>query len=64
MNYFKIWLAGARYSLVRTMMFRGDFFIWSLVELLWMGVNLLLPNGYARWNRHACSALTDGFLLD
>ena len=42
MNYFKIWLAGARYSLVRTMMFRGDFFIWSLVELLWMGVNLLL----------------------
>jgi ABC-2 type transport system permease protein len=42
MNYFKIWLAGARYSLARTLMFRGDFFIWSMVELLWMGVNLLL----------------------
>jgi ABC-2 type transport system permease protein len=42
MNYFRIWLAGARYSLVRTLMFRGDFFVWSLVELLWMTVNLLL----------------------
>jgi ABC-2 type transport system permease protein len=42
MNYFKIWVAGARYSLVRTMLFRGDFFIWSLVELFWMAVNLLL----------------------
>ena len=42
MNYLKIWLAGARYSMVRTLMFRGDFFIWSLVELLWMSVNLLL----------------------
>jgi ABC-2 type transport system permease protein len=42
MDYLRIWLAGARYSLVRTMMFRGDFFVWSLVELFWMGVNLLL----------------------
>jgi ABC-2 type transport system permease protein len=42
MNYLRIWLAGARYSLVRTMMFRGDFLVWSLVELLWMSVNLLL----------------------
>jgi ABC-2 type transport system permease protein len=42
MNYLNIWLAGARYSLVRTMMFRGDLAIWSLVELFWMGVNLLL----------------------
>lgn len=41
MHYFRIWLAGARYSLIRTLMFRGDFFIWSLVELFWMGVNLL-----------------------
>lgn len=42
LHYLKIWLASARYSMVRTMMFRGDFFVWSLVELLWMGVNLLL----------------------
>jgi ABC-2 type transport system permease protein len=26
---------------VRTLMFRGDFFVWSLVELFWMSVNLL-----------------------
>jgi ABC-2 type transport system permease protein len=41
-HYLKVWLASARYSLVRTMMFRGDFFVWSLVELFWMSVNLLL----------------------
>jgi ABC-2 type transport system permease protein len=38
----RIWLAGARYSVVRTMMFRGDFIIWSLVEFLWMAVNVLM----------------------
>lgn len=42
MNYLRIWLASARYSMVRTMMFRGDFIMWSLVEFFWMGVNLLL----------------------
>jgi ABC-2 type transport system permease protein len=40
--YLRVWLAAARYSVVRTLMFRGDFFIWSMVELLWMAVNLLL----------------------
>jgi ABC-2 type transport system permease protein len=40
-RYFQIWLASARYSIVRTLMFRGDFFVWSLVELFWMSVNLL-----------------------
>ena len=39
-HYLKIWAACARYSITRTLMFRGDFFIWSLVELFWMGVNL------------------------
>jgi len=39
-NYLRIWLASARYTIVRTLMFRGDFLIWSLVELFWMGVNL------------------------
>ncbi len=42
LQYTKLWLACARYSVVRTMMFRGDFFMWSLVEFFWMGVNLLL----------------------
>jgi len=32
-KYLNIWLACARYSITRTLMFRGDFFIWSLVEL-------------------------------
>ena len=41
LHYLKIWLASARYSIIRTLMFRGDFFVWSMVELFWMGVNLL-----------------------
>jgi ABC-2 type transport system permease protein len=41
-HYARLWLASARYSVVRTMMFRADFIMWSLVELFWMGVNLLL----------------------
>jgi len=41
-HYLRIWLACARYSIVRTMMFRFDFIMWSLVELFWTGVNILL----------------------
>jgi ABC-2 type transport system permease protein len=41
-HYLKIWLASARYSVVRTMMFRMDFIMWSLVEFFWMAVNILL----------------------
>lgn len=41
-HYARVWLASARYSVVRTMMFRLDFLMWSLVEFFWMGVNLLL----------------------
>ncbi len=41
LNYAKIWSASARYSITRTLMFRGDFFVWSLVELFWMSVNIL-----------------------
>lgn len=40
LHYLKIWLASMRYSVVRSMMFRGDFIMWSLVELFWMGVNV------------------------
>lgn len=41
LRYLHIWFASARYSIVRTLMFRGDFIVWSLVELFWMSVNLL-----------------------
>ena len=41
-HYARIWLTSARYSIMRTLMFRGDFFIWALVELFWMTVNILM----------------------
>jgi len=58
-HYLKIWFASARYSIIRTMMFRGDFIVWSLVELFWMAVNLLLisviyrhTDSIAGWNQY------------
>lgn len=41
-HYARIWLASARYAITRTLMFRGDFFVWALVELFWMTVNILM----------------------
>lgn len=41
-SYLRVWLACARYSVVRTMMFRFDFIMWALVELFWMVVNVVL----------------------
>jgi ABC-2 type transport system permease protein len=41
-HYARIWFTAARYSVMRTLMFRGDFFIWALVELFWMTVNVLM----------------------
>jgi ABC-2 type transport system permease protein len=41
-RYLRIWLASARYSLVRATMFRGDLFIWASVELLWISVNVVM----------------------
>jgi ABC-2 type transport system permease protein len=41
-HYARIWLTSARYSIVRALMFRGDFFVWALVELFWMVVNVLM----------------------
>jgi len=41
-HYLRLWLASVRYSLVRTMMFRFDFLLWSAVELAWMSVNVLM----------------------
>src|ERR1035437_2150063 len=58
-HYLRIWFASARYSIVRTLMFRGDFFVWSIVELLWMTVNLLMisviyrhTNSVAGWSKY------------
>jgi ABC-2 type transport system permease protein len=41
-NYIRLWFACVRYSVVRSMMFRLDFIMWSIVEFLWMGVNVAL----------------------
>jgi ABC-2 type transport system permease protein len=58
-QYLNIWLACVRYSMVRTMMFRFDFFLWSAVELAWMSVNVLLveviyrhTDSIAGWNKY------------
>lgn len=42
LHYARLWLACARYSITRMLMFRGDFIVWSLVELFWMTVNVLM----------------------
>lgn len=42
LGYLRVWLAAARYSVVRTMMFRFDFLLWAMVEFFWMSANLLL----------------------
>jgi ABC-2 type transport system permease protein len=41
-HYLRIWIASARYSLVRATMFRGDLFVWTSVELLWISVNVVM----------------------
>jgi ABC-2 type transport system permease protein len=41
-QYLQVWLASAKYSLVRATMFRGDLFIWASVELLWISVNVIM----------------------
>jgi ABC-2 type transport system permease protein len=70
LHYLKVWLASARYSLVRTMMFRGDFFVWSLVELFWMSVNLLLitviyghTQSIAGWSKYEMMLLVGTSML-
>jgi ABC-2 type transport system permease protein len=69
-HYLKVWLASARYSMVRTMMFRGDFIVWSLVELFWMSVNLLLisviyqhTSSIAGWNKYEMMLLVGTSML-
>ncbi|MCX6945269.1 MAG: ABC-2 family transporter protein [Opitutales bacterium] len=69
-RYLQIWLASARYSIVRTMMFRFDFFLWALVELCWMGVNLLMisviyehTQSIAGWSKYEMLLLVGTSLL-
>ncbi len=64
LGYLRVWLACARYSVVRTMMFRFDFLMWSLVEFFWMTVNVLLvsiiyrhTNEIAGWTEYECLLL-------
>jgi ABC-2 type transport system permease protein len=56
--YLRIWLASARYSAVRAMMYRFDFFLWLAVDTLWMIVNLVFiqvvfdhTEGIADWTK-------------
>ena len=68
--YLRIWLATARYSIIRTLMFRGDFFVWFLVEICWMSVNLLLisviyqhTDSIAGWNKYEMILLVGTSML-
>jgi ABC-2 type transport system permease protein len=70
LHYLRIWAAAARYSIIRTLMFRGDFFVWSLVEFFWMGVNLLLISviyqhtaSIAGWNKYQMMLLVGTSML-
>lgn len=69
-HYLRVWFASARYSIVRTLMFRGDFFVWSLVELFWMSVNILTisviykhTSEIAGWNKYEMLLLVGTSLL-
>jgi len=70
LHYLAIWFASARYSIIRTLMFRGDFFVWSLVEFFWMGVNLLLisviyehTSSVAGWSKYEMMLLVGTSML-
>jgi ABC-2 type transport system permease protein len=70
LHYLRIWLASVRYSIIRTMMFRGDFIVWSLVEFFWMAVNLLLiaviyqhTDSIAGWSQYEMMLLVGTSLL-
>jgi ABC-2 type transport system permease protein len=70
LDYLRIWLACARYSIVRTMMFRFDFIMWALVEFVWMGVNLLLiqvvydhTDSIAGWSKYEMLLLVGSSMI-
>jgi ABC-2 type transport system permease protein len=70
LHYLKVWLATARYSITRTLMFRFDFFLWAMVELFWMGVNILLisviydhTDNVAGWSKYEMMLLVGTSML-
>ncbi len=70
LHYLRVWLAGARYSMVRTMMFRFDTLMWALVEFFWMAVNLLLvgviyshTDDIAGWSKYQMMLLVGTAML-
>jgi ABC-2 type transport system permease protein len=70
LQYFRLWLACARYSITRTMMFRFDFLMWGLVELFWMGVNVALvsviyehTDSIAGWNKYEMLLLVGSSMI-
>jgi ABC-2 type transport system permease protein len=65
-RYAQIWLASARYSLVRTLMFRFDFFLRATVELFWMGMISVIydhTNSIAGWSKYEMLLLVGTSLL-
>jgi len=69
-NYLRLWLASLRYSIVRTMMFRFDFLLWTLVEVAWISVNLLLiqvvyayTDSIAGWSKYEMLLLVGTSML-
>ena len=69
-DYLRIWLACARYSIVRTLMFRFDFIMWALVEFCWMSVNLLMvsvlynhTDSIAGWSKYEMLLLVGSSML-
>jgi ABC-2 type transport system permease protein len=69
-RYLQIWLSSVRYSVVRTMMFRFDFLLWSAVEFCWMAVNLLLvtviyehTSSIAGWSKYEMMLLVGTAML-
>src|SRR5690348_10471507 len=69
-HYLRVWFAAARYSITRTLMFRGDFFVWAFVELFWMTVNVLTisviyqhTDSVAGWSKYEMMLLVGTSLL-
>ena len=57
-RYFRIWLAQVRYSTARELMFKSNFLLWIIVDLVWFGLSLafiqflyLQVNTIAGWDK-------------
>jgi len=69
-HYARIWFACARYSVTRMLMFRGDFLVWSFVELFWMTVNVMMvsvvyehTDAVAGWTKYQMMLLVGTSML-